>query len=86
MMEIIRKNGMDKHSLAADAKFVDYKKGDLRLKKDSPALKLGIRQIDITKIVLKKDPAWRRLKKQGFDKFYGPRKEIKKKKTKKKKK
>ena len=42
----------DKNSLTVDPKFVDAAKHDYRLKADSPALKLGIRSIDTSKIGL----------------------------------
>jgi hypothetical protein len=64
--------GLEKSSIAADPGFVDLQTGDVRLKADSPARKLGIKSIDITKIGLTKDPSYLRLKEQGFDKFYGP--------------
>ena len=43
---------MEKDSLCADPKFVDIEKGDLRLKPDSPAWKLGFQRIDLAKIGL----------------------------------
>ena len=36
----------------ADPKFVDIAKGDLRLRPDSPAWKLGFERIDLAKIGL----------------------------------
>jgi parallel beta-helix repeat protein len=42
--------GFDKHSLVADPQFVDPDKDDYRLKPDSPALKLGFRQIPVERI------------------------------------
>ena len=51
----LQKNGFDKNSLYTDPLFVDWKNGDFRLKKESPALKLGIEQIDISNVGLTKD-------------------------------
>ena len=42
-----QKNGFDKNSLYTDPLFVNWQKGDFRLKEGSPALKLGIQQLDI---------------------------------------
>ena len=46
--------GVDTHSLSLDPMFKDVKQGDFRLRADSPAFKLGIRPIDVTKIGLLK--------------------------------
>jgi hypothetical protein len=45
-----KKRGHDEHSLIANPLFVAPEKGDFRLKKESPPLKLGFQQIDITQI------------------------------------
>jgi len=42
--------GFDEHSLVADPLFVDPDKDDYRLKPESPALKLGFRQIPVERI------------------------------------
>lgn len=42
------KNGFDKNSLYTDPLFENWKEGDFRLKQGSPALELGIEQVDIT--------------------------------------
>lgn len=68
---MIRRAGIDKNSLFDDPLFVDLEKGDTRLRSKSPALQLGIKSIDITKIGLPDDPAYLRLREQGFDEFYG---------------
>ena len=47
-----RKFGIELHSESADPLFVDVEHGDLRLKKDSPAFKLGIEPIAFDKIGL----------------------------------
>ena len=45
-------DGVDLHSLAVDPLFMDAANGDFRFRPDSPASKLGIREIDVTKIGL----------------------------------
>jgi len=45
----------DQKTIVADPLFIDLPNRDFRLKPDSPALKLGFRPIDITKIGLKND-------------------------------
>jgi len=47
-----QKMGFDEHSIIADPLFVDPENDDYRLKSDSPAFKLGFRQINIEKIGL----------------------------------
>jgi hypothetical protein len=47
--------GYDKHSLYADPMFVDPGNGDYRLKSDSPALKLGFKNFDISSVGLLPD-------------------------------
>ncbi len=44
--------GVENDSLSADPRFVDLKKGDLHLKPDSPAWKLGFEPIDLASIGL----------------------------------
>lgn len=39
----------------ADPLFVDWEAGDFRLRPDSPALKMGIKSIDISKVGLTED-------------------------------
>ena len=51
----ISKNGIETHSISTDPLFVDMDNGDFRLKPGSPALKLGFKQIDMTKIGLTSD-------------------------------
>ncbi len=53
-----QEKGQDKHSLVADPKFVDPDKFDFRLQPDSPALKLGFKPIDASKIGLVGPPDW----------------------------
>ena len=48
-----RKFGIELHSASADPLFVDVEHGDLRLKKESPALKLGVEPIELEKIGLR---------------------------------
>lgn len=52
MLEKQRRDGVDAHSLATDPLFMDAENGDFRLKPDSPALKLGIVPIDLSKVGL----------------------------------
>ena len=52
-LEELRRKGVDANSLAADPLFVDPENGDFRFKPDSPALKLGIVQIDLSKVGLR---------------------------------
>jgi hypothetical protein len=42
--------GIEQHSIVADPLFVDVERGDLRLKDDSPALKLGFEPIDLSDV------------------------------------
>ncbi|MHB8995546.1 MAG: right-handed parallel beta-helix repeat-containing protein [Armatimonadota bacterium] len=48
--------GFDLNSVIADPKFINPKKGDYRLQKDSPALKLGFRPLPLEKMGLYKSP------------------------------
>lgn len=48
-----RREGADAHGLATDPLFVDPENGDFRFLPDSPALKLGIVPIDLSKIGLR---------------------------------
>jgi len=47
-----RKTGIEQHSIIADPLFVDVSKANFKLKSESPALKLGFKQIDFSKIGL----------------------------------
>jgi hypothetical protein len=53
VLEKARRDGIDTHSLAAEPLFVDPANGDFRLKPDSPALKLGIVPIELSRIGLR---------------------------------
>ena len=55
MLEKQQRDGVDAHSLAVDPLFVDPANGDLRFKPDSPALKLGIVPLDMSKVGLRDD-------------------------------
>ena len=48
--EVWRKRGQDESSLLADPRFVDPASRDYRLKADSPALRLGINPIDLSRV------------------------------------
>ena len=48
--------GVDKHSIVADPLFVNAKKDDYRLNKNSPAFKLGFKPIPVEKIGPYSDP------------------------------
>ena len=47
-LALLKSKGADLHSVYADPMFVDWKNRDFTLKPNSPALKLGIKQIDIS--------------------------------------
>jgi len=54
--------GVENESLCADPQFVDIEMGDLRLKPDSPAWKLGFQRIDLASIgLLPNHPYYRRV-------------------------
>ena len=59
-----QKLGLDEHSIVADPKFVAPRRGDFRLRKNSPALKLGIKSIDISGAGLIGPRAWVNLPKR----------------------
>ena len=54
LLDKAKSDGIDAHSLATDPLFVDPANGDFRFKPDSPALKLGIKPIDLDQIGLRK--------------------------------
>jgi hypothetical protein len=49
-LERERPFGVERDSLAVDPRFVDFEKGDLRLKPESPAWKLGFKPTDLSTI------------------------------------
>lgn len=51
-----RDKGLDQHSIIADPLFYDIARGDFRLSRNSPALKLGFKPIPIEKIGPYRDP------------------------------
>ena len=54
-VESKRKDGIEKNSIIADPLFEDVANANFKLKPESPALKLGFKQIDMSKIGLKMD-------------------------------
>ena len=54
-LEKVREVGHEKNGAYADPLFEDLENGDFRLKPDSPALKMGIKSIDMSKIGLTED-------------------------------
>jgi hypothetical protein len=48
-----RSTGQDKKSVIADPMFVDLANGDFRMSPESPAFKLGIKQIDLGNVGLR---------------------------------
>lgn len=56
--------GRDQGSVVADPQFVDARRRDFRLKKSSPAFKLGFRPLDLGKVGLYGDPEWVNLPKR----------------------
>lgn len=64
-LSALQNKGMETKSLFCNPKFINQDKYVLELAKDSPALKLGIEQIDYDKIGLIKDPAFPRFRKEG---------------------
>lgn len=58
-LKTLRAQGVAGSDVYADPMFVDLKPGDFRLKPESPALKMGIKQIDLKGVGLTKDfPKW----------------------------
>jgi hypothetical protein len=58
-LQALRAQGVAETDVYADPMFVALAPGDFRLKPDSPALKMGIKQIDLKSIGLTKDfPKW----------------------------
>ena len=51
----LRKQGHDENSFYGDPLFEDWQRADFRLKPNSPALKLGIKPIDLSNVGLKND-------------------------------
>jgi hypothetical protein len=51
----LRKHGFDQQSVYGDPLFENWREGNFRLKPESPALKAGIEQIDISNVGLTKD-------------------------------
>jgi len=54
-LQKLQESGTDAHSISGDPLFVDLKKGDFRLKPNSPLFKLGFKAIDTTRIGLRDD-------------------------------
>ena len=47
-LALVRSKGADQHSVFADPLFTDWENGDFFMLPGSPALELGIKQIDIS--------------------------------------
>jgi hypothetical protein len=56
-VQSMRAQGVERHSLVADPGFLDPEAGDYRLAPDSPARRLGIESIEISRAGL--EPVWR---------------------------
>lgn len=65
-LQMVKDSGHEENGNFGNPMFEDLAKCDLRLKKDSPGLAMGIKQIDIEKIGLPDDPAFERLRKIGL--------------------
>ena len=61
---------IDVGSMVADPLFVDPENFDFRLRPESPARKLGFKEIDASRIGLLEQPAFERLRKEGTPKEY----------------
>jgi hypothetical protein len=58
-LQALRAQGVARTDVYANPMFVALKPSDFRLKPDSPALKMGIKQIDLKGVGLTKDfPKW----------------------------
>ena len=57
-VEKLRAIGYEQNGAAIDPMFEDWEHGDFRLKSDSPALKMGIKSIDVRKAGLTEDFPW----------------------------
>jgi hypothetical protein len=63
-------SGRDTHSIVADPGFVNARKYDFRLIANSPALKLGIKPIDLTTVGLQGSSTWTQLAKRTQHRKY----------------
>ena len=52
MLEKQQNDGVDAHSQSVDPLFVDPENGDFRFRPGSPALKMGIAPVDLSKVGL----------------------------------
>ena len=64
MLKKQQRDGVDSHSLAVDPLFVDAANGNFRLKPNSPALKMGFVQFDMSKVGLRSENKVSSLKRQ----------------------
>jgi hypothetical protein len=53
VLDKLAENGYTEAGVAEDPLFQDWEKGDFRLKRGSPALALGISQIDLSRVGLR---------------------------------
>ena len=59
-----QEKGNDQHSIVADPMFVDAKNYNFRLKPNSPALEIGFKSIDMSKVGLYGESEWVNLPKE----------------------
>lgn len=55
VLTLLRAQGHDSHSRYGDPMFVDWMNADFRFQGDSPAIKMGIKPLDLNEVGLTKD-------------------------------
>jgi hypothetical protein len=58
VLERLRAVGYEKNGAYTDPGFVDWEKGDFRLRPDSPAFAMGIKSLDVREAGLSEDFPW----------------------------